>query len=191
MYVTKLKEKYTEDQRNASQAVEYTRSMDEIKNTFFETYQASDANKDGFLDKDEFYTYQCKSYEYREKMGIIDLKWTAEESEEFYNKYFNAINPGHEGVSMDDLASFFGAAMRHASESNRPKQEHIDLLKPFIEMMIKIAKEKYTEEQQQAVMKADGDMAAVMKEFNDNFTAADTNGDGVLSKSEYVAYEQM
>ena len=74
---------------------------------FNASFGAADTNQDGLLDKAEFIDYESKQHANRAaRYGFEPLKGTDEQQGENYDKYWNKITPGTEGVSKQDFGVF-------------------------------------------------------------------------------------
>ena len=79
---------------------------------FNATFDSSDTNNDGLLDKAEFIDYESKSHANRTaRYGFEPMKATDEQQGENYDKYWNKITGGTEGVSKNDFGVFIAVWM--------------------------------------------------------------------------------
>jgi len=76
--------------------------FNEMKKEFEMVWTASDANKDGLLDCDEFKVFMVKNTELQKKRFGESAKGTEKEDEMWYRAY-NSLTAGVNGVSMKDF----------------------------------------------------------------------------------------
>jgi hypothetical protein len=69
-------------------------------------FDQEDRDKDGLLNKKEFYASQCASFAHQKSMGLKVTEPTQQESFHFYDDYWNKVSPGVEGVSKLDWKIF-------------------------------------------------------------------------------------
>jgi hypothetical protein len=79
-------------------------------------FDAEDKDKDGLLDKQEFFASQTASFTHQESIGLKVTFPTEEESAHYYDDFFNKITPEVEGVSKLDWYIFRLAVNRFQEE---------------------------------------------------------------------------
>lgn len=79
-------------------------------------FDAEDKNKDGLLDKQEFFGSQTASFTHQQSIGLKVIFPTEEESAHYYDDFFNKVTPGVEGVSKTDWYIFRLAVDRFTQE---------------------------------------------------------------------------
>ena len=79
-------------------------------------FDAEDKNKDGLLDKREFFGSQTASFTHQQSIGLKVIFPTEEESAHYYDDYFNKITPSVDGVSKLDWYIFRLAVSRFSQE---------------------------------------------------------------------------
>ena len=83
-------------------AKDYAEQSEDFVKKMTENFEASDANKDGVLDANEFVTFEKNRAAFqKEKYGEC-VSFTDDEYKDQY-QFFQALNPGTEGVSFNDL----------------------------------------------------------------------------------------
>ena len=87
-------------------------------------FDEEDKNRDGLLDKQEFFASQTASFTHQQSIGLKVTFPTEEESAHYYDDFFNMITPGVEGVSKLDWHIFRLAVQRFPQEVQAARRTH-------------------------------------------------------------------